>query len=62
MPHSVAAVNPRYLLAKVAYVQALDAAGMHAQAAQTKGDAEQELSAIYKEQCTQCRISALALH
>ncbi|MGA7107897.1 MAG: tetratricopeptide repeat protein [Terracidiphilus sp.] len=62
LPHSVAAVNPRYLLAKVAYAQALDAAGMHAQAAQTRGDAEQKLSAIYKEQCTQCRISALALH
>ena len=54
--------SPRYLLAQVAYAQALDAAGMRAQAVQARADAEQKLSAIYKQQCTQCRITALALH
>lgn len=62
LPENAGTANPRYLLAQIAYSQALDAAGMHAQAAQTKADAEQRLRAIYKEQCTQCRITALALH
>jgi tetratricopeptide (TPR) repeat protein len=59
---SVGARNPRYLLAQVAYAQALDSAGMHALAVQTKAEAEQKLKVIYQEQCTECRITALALH
>ncbi|MGB6687972.1 MAG: tetratricopeptide repeat protein [Terracidiphilus sp.] len=54
--------NPRYLLAQVAYAEALDSAGMHEQAVQTRADAEQKLRIIYKEQCRQCRITALGLH
>jgi tetratricopeptide (TPR) repeat protein len=54
--------NPRYLLAQVAYAEALDSAGMHDQANQTRADAEQKLRGMYKEQCTQCRITSLALH
>jgi tetratricopeptide (TPR) repeat protein len=59
---TVGAGNPRYLLAQVAYAQALDSAGMHTQAIQTRSDAEQKLKVIYKKQCTQCRVTALALH
>ena len=62
LQQTVGTGNPRYLLAQVAYAQALDAAGMRAQAVQTKADAEQKLRTIYKDQCTQCRITALALH
>jgi len=59
---TVGAANPRNLLAQVAYAQALDSAGMHAQAVQTRADSEQKLEVIYKEQCMRCRITALALH
>jgi tetratricopeptide (TPR) repeat protein len=54
--------NPRYLLAQVAYADALNSAGMHALSVQTRAEAEQKLRGLYKEQCTQCRITALALH
>jgi tetratricopeptide (TPR) repeat protein len=59
---TVGAGNPRYLLAQVAYAEALDSAGMHDQAIQARADAEQKLRGLYKEQCTQCRITSLALH
>jgi tetratricopeptide (TPR) repeat protein len=62
LPGNADTVNPRYLLAQVAYAQALDAAGMQAQAVQTRANAIQKLNAIYKEQCTPCRITSLALH
>jgi tetratricopeptide (TPR) repeat protein len=54
--------NPRYFVAQIAYAQALDFAGMHAEAIQTRTDAEQKLTILYKEQCVQCRITALGLH
>jgi tetratricopeptide (TPR) repeat protein len=54
--------SPRYLLAQVAYADALNSAGMHALSVQTRAEAEQKLRGLYKEQCTQCRITALALH
>jgi tetratricopeptide (TPR) repeat protein len=59
---TVGTSNPHYLLAQVAYAQALDSAGMHSEAAQTRADAEQKLRVIYKQQCTRCRITALALY
>lgn len=62
LAQTVGVGNPRYLLAQVAYAEALDSAGMHAQAVQTKANAEQKLSDLYKEQCVQCRITTLALH
>jgi len=60
--HTVGVGNPRYLLAQVAYAEALDSAGMHAESVQTRTDAEQKLRVMYKQQCTQCRITAVALH
>jgi len=61
LQQTVGVNNPRYLLAQAAYAQALDAAGMRAQAVQTRADAEKKLRVMYKEQCTQCRITAMAL-
>lgn len=54
--------NPRYLLAQVEYAEALRSAGMHAEAVQTKREAEEKLRAFYRDQCTQCRITSMALH
>jgi tetratricopeptide (TPR) repeat protein len=54
--------NPRYLLAQVEYAEALESAGMHAEAVQTKREAEGKLRVFYREQCTQCRITSIALH
>jgi tetratricopeptide (TPR) repeat protein len=52
----------RYLFAQVEYSNALSSAGMHAEAAQTKAEAEQKLKRLYQQQCTQCRTTAMALH
>jgi len=54
--------SPRYLLAQVEYAEALESAGMHAEAVQTKFEAEGKLRVLYKEQCTRCRITSMALH
>jgi len=53
--------NLRYLVAQLEYAQALKSAGMKANAARTKLDAESQLKSIYKEQCSQCRITVMAL-
>jgi tetratricopeptide (TPR) repeat protein len=54
--------NLRYLLAQVEYAEALKSAGRRAEAAQTKHEAESELTSLYKQQCPQCRVTAAALH
>jgi tetratricopeptide (TPR) repeat protein len=53
--------NPQYLAAQVEYAEALKSAGMRAEAARTKAEAENELRSILKEQCWQCRITVMAL-
>lgn len=54
--------SPRYLLAQVVYAEALESAGMHAEAVRTKREAEGKLRVFYREQCAQCRITSMALH
>jgi tetratricopeptide (TPR) repeat protein len=54
--------NLRYLVAQVEYAQALKSAGMKAEAARTKLEAESEIRSLFEEQCSQCRITAVALH
>jgi tetratricopeptide (TPR) repeat protein len=54
--------NIRYLAAQVVCSEALKSAGMRAAADQTRADAEQKLKVIYGQQCTQCRITMMALH
>lgn len=59
---TLGANNLRYLVAQVAYAQALKSAGLKAEAAQTKTEAESAIRSLYQGQCPQCRITAEALH
>ena len=52
--------NPTYLTAEIAYSHVLDATGAHAEAAQIKTIAEQQLKKGLSRQCNNCTISAAA--
>jgi tetratricopeptide (TPR) repeat protein len=54
--------NPRYLLAEMAYSRVLDATGSHSEAAQIRAQAEPLLKDIYRRQCADCTVSAVAFH
>lgn len=58
---TVGTANFRYLAAQVAYAQVLDASGMRREAKQLRTGAQRALDRLYKDQCVQCRVSALAL-
>jgi hypothetical protein len=53
--------NIKYLDAELAYAKVLDASGEHAKARELKKTTEQALRELYRRQCIQCRISAVAL-
>lgn len=54
--------HPRYLKADIAYLRMLERTEAHAEAARLKTTAEQELMTFYRDQCSDCTISAVALH
>jgi tetratricopeptide (TPR) repeat protein len=51
----------RYLIAEMAYAEALDSSGMHSEALQIRTDAKRELDTIRRTPCLGCRVSAAAL-
>lgn len=53
--------HPRYLMADIAYLRLLERTEGHAETARLK-DAEQELRTFYRDQCSDCAISAVAFH
>lgn len=54
--------HPRYLQADIAYLRLLERTEAHAEAALLKTTAEQELRTFYRDQCSDCAISAVAFH
>jgi tetratricopeptide (TPR) repeat protein len=54
--------HPRYLQADIAYLRLLERTEAHAEAAQMKTAAEQDLRKFYRDQCSDCTISAVAFH
>jgi Tetratricopeptide repeat len=54
--------HPRYLTAEIAYSGLLERTEAHAEAAQMKTAAEQDLRKFYRDQCSDCTISAVAFH
>jgi tetratricopeptide (TPR) repeat protein len=58
---TVGTANFRYLGAQIVYAQALDSSGMHREAKQLRTAAQRALDTLYKGQCVQCRVSAIAL-
>jgi tetratricopeptide (TPR) repeat protein len=54
--------HPRYLKADIAYLRVLERTETHAEAARLKTNAEQELTTFYRDQCSDCTISAVAFH
>jgi tetratricopeptide (TPR) repeat protein len=58
---TVGNTNIMFLEGELAYAEALDASGAHAQARDLKIAAEEALRNLYRSQCIQCRISATAL-
>lgn len=53
--------NPRYFAAQLAYSYVLDANGLHKEAFQTKTEAQKGISNFYRDECTGCTVSVLAL-
>jgi tetratricopeptide (TPR) repeat protein len=54
--------HPRYLQADSAYLRLLERTEAHAEAAQMKTAAEQDLRKFYRHQCSDCTVSAVAFH
>jgi tetratricopeptide (TPR) repeat protein len=52
--------NPKYFAAQLAYSEALDSAGSHAEAAQVNEAAQRAIKAFYREQCIGCTINVAA--
>jgi tetratricopeptide (TPR) repeat protein len=53
--------NIMFFEGELAYAEALDASGAHAKARELKTAAEEALRNLYRSQCIQCRVSAVAL-
>lgn len=54
--------HPRYLEADIAYLRLLERTKGHAEAARLKTTAEQDLRTFYRDQCSDCTVSAVAFH
>lgn len=59
---TVGTAHPRYLLAQIAYSEALKSAGQRAEAVRVRQEAERELKTFYGNQCAQCRTTAVVSH
>jgi tetratricopeptide (TPR) repeat protein len=60
LEHTLGVRNPKYFAAQLAYSQALDRAGSHAEAAQVNAAAQQAIKAFYRDQCIGCTINVAA--
>jgi tetratricopeptide (TPR) repeat protein len=58
--HALGQKNPKYVVAELAYSQALDRAGSHSQAAQLRAAAEQAGTDLSHSQCVGCTIDISA--
>lgn len=54
--------DPKYLAAQISYSQVLDRSGEHDEAVRVKNSAQQALRKLSRDACTECIVSAFALH
>lgn len=59
--HAVGRKSSKYFVAQIAYAQALDRTGSHAEAAQLKAEAEQAGKDLYGSQCVARTIKLAAV-
>jgi tetratricopeptide (TPR) repeat protein len=62
LDRTMGAQSEHSLIAEIAYSRALDGAGLHAEAAKIKAQAEPLLKSVARGQCDGCTVTAAALH
>jgi len=60
LSQTIGSNNPKYVASEIAYAQALDKSGAHAEAVHLKDTAEKDLADFYRNECVDCRVSVAA--